>query len=249
MCGSYKVTFELRPQDAMWSYARYEFIISGDLVITTSSLPEGTVGEKYSKRIKANFPDAEFGFYYNPSGPNDYEKLNLTLSSDGKLSGTPNKAGSYSFFINCCSDLAGMETQKKFTLVIKSASTPTAEPTVEPTIGPDGDLEYLLWDYAADFNITARIGQPVEIEIFSYTNDDVSMFVPDVTLPAGMTLLADIGSCRLVGTAMEEGSYRFQLNLIINGTPYTLKFLLTIVDPSFDGFPSGVPLVPFTTAP
>lgn len=118
---------------------------AGDMppAITLKSLPTANVGEAYYVRIDCGDLDAEFCEYYNPGKANELSKTGLTLAKNGVLSGTPKKAGSYTFTI-CAANEQG-EDYATYTLIVKEAAenppeetepeatTPTEAPTETPT--------------------------------------------------------------------------------------------------------------------
>jgi len=109
---------------------------SGDMPpsITMDSLPTAYVGEEYYVRIYCGDLDAEFWEYYNPGKPNDLSKTGLTIMKNGVLTGTPTKAGSYTFTI--CAGNDNGEDYATYTLVVKepAETTPTiTEPTEDIT--------------------------------------------------------------------------------------------------------------------
>lgn len=111
----------------------------GDMppAITLKSLPTAYVGEEYYVRIDCGDLDAEFWEYYNPGKPNDLSKTGLTLAKNGVLSGTPKKAGSYTFTI--CAGNDNGEDYATYTLVVKEATE--NDPTVtEPVDTTDPEI-------------------------------------------------------------------------------------------------------------
>ncbi len=104
--------------------------------ITTGSLPDATAGEYYSVTLKATGDNVEFFEYYNPGKANDLSKTGLTLSTGGKLSGTPTKAGSYTFTVCAAND--GGEDYASFTLTVAEAPQ---EPEQTHAPVPTGDTE------------------------------------------------------------------------------------------------------------
>ena len=97
--------------------------------IQTKTLPDAVVGTQYSFQLKCSDPDAKFSPYYNPGASNDLKDGSwLSLGADGRLTGTPNKAGTYSFSV--CAMGAGGEDYAVYTLNVVDA--PDAE-TTAPT--------------------------------------------------------------------------------------------------------------------
>ena len=114
----------------------------GDMppAITLKSLPTACVGEEYYVRIDCGDLDAEFCEYYNPGKANDLSKTGLTLAENGALSGTPKKAGSYTFTI-CAANEQG-EDYATYTLIVKEAAeNPPEETEPETTTDPETPTE------------------------------------------------------------------------------------------------------------
>lgn len=105
--------------------------------ITLKSLPTAYVGEEYYVRIYCGDLDAEFWEYFNPGKPNDLSKTGLTIMENGVLTGTPTKAGSYTFTI--CAGNDNGEDYATYTLVVKEATE--NDPTVaEPVDTTDPEI-------------------------------------------------------------------------------------------------------------
>ena len=115
---------------------------AGDMppAITLKSLPTAYVGEEYYVRIDCGDLDAEFCEYYNPGKANELSKTGLTLAKNGVLSGTPKKAGSYTFTI-CAANEQG-EDYATYTLIVKEAAeNPPEETEPETTTDPETPTE------------------------------------------------------------------------------------------------------------
>ena len=106
--------------------------------IQTKTLPDAVVGAQYSFQLKCSDPDAKFSPYYNPGASNDLKDGSwLSLGADGRLTGTPNKAGTYSFSV--CAAGAGGEDYATYTLTVVESGSPentehaAGTQTTEPT--------------------------------------------------------------------------------------------------------------------
>ena len=112
---------------------------AGDMppAITLKSLPTAYVGEEYYVRIDCGDLDAEFYEYYNPGKANELSKTGLTLAKNGVLSGTPKKAGSYTFTI-CAANEQG-EDYATYTLVVKE-ETENDSTVTEPVDTTDPEI-------------------------------------------------------------------------------------------------------------
>jgi hypothetical protein len=84
------------------------------LAISTSSLPDATVGKTYSTTVKAKGGTTPYTWKF-ASGS---KPPGLSFSSAGKWSGKPTKAGTYSFKLQV-TDKPGTKVTKSLKLVVK----------------------------------------------------------------------------------------------------------------------------------
>ena len=98
--------------------------------ITTDSLPQAVAGSPYSVQISCTDPGAEFSIAYNAGGGNDFAATGLSLSRDGWLTGTPAKAGSYTFCV--CALGSSNEAYQVYTLEVKPAPVATTPAATTP---------------------------------------------------------------------------------------------------------------------
>ncbi len=99
-----------------WFFARY---MKPD--IETNSLPNGTVGKSYKAGLEA---DSDFVVKWTFSSKDDSLPPGLSLDEKGKITGTPTKAGTYSFSLdaeNILVDALGLSS-KKYTITIAEAA-------------------------------------------------------------------------------------------------------------------------------
>jgi hypothetical protein len=99
--------------------------------ILTEELPAAFVGVAYSFKLECSDGDAEFSEYYNPGKANDLGKTGLILTQHGELEGTPEKEGSYTFWIQAIGE--GGEDYKAYTLTVKAADQQPTENTGDAT--------------------------------------------------------------------------------------------------------------------
>lgn len=99
--------------------------------ILTEELPAAFVGVAYSFKLECSDGDAEFSEYYNPGKDNDLGKTGLVLTQHGELEGTPEKEGSYTFWIQAIGE--GGEDYKAYTLTVKAADQQPTDPAEQPT--------------------------------------------------------------------------------------------------------------------
>lgn len=119
---------------------------AGDMppAITLKSLPTAYVGEAYSVKIDCGDPNADFWEYYNPGKANDLGKTGLIITDRGVLTGTPTKAGSFTFTI--CAGNDNGEDYATYTLIVKEKSEkdPTEtepEEITDPATPPDATAD------------------------------------------------------------------------------------------------------------
>ena len=120
-------------------YAHWENATAAP-TITTTSLPNGTVGEAYSQQLQASGGSGELSWEITSVTPPHF-----SLSSGGVLSGTPDSVGEYTFTVKVTDALNRSDT-KNLTITIDPAAvtyTVTFNPngtgaTVNPTSGTTG---------------------------------------------------------------------------------------------------------------
>jgi hypothetical protein len=116
--GTFAMTVVASGVGGQASYT-YEITIGGEMQVVkimTESLPNAVVGKAYSTKLECSDKSATFGIYYNPGKSNEFEATGLKLAEDGTISGTPTKAGTYTF----CVGAYGMseDSYKEFTLTV-----------------------------------------------------------------------------------------------------------------------------------
>ena len=90
--------------------------------ITTTELQDAIAGTAYSAMIECTDKNAEISLYFNPGKSNEFELTGLKLASDGTLSGTPEKAGTYVFTVQA--DGESGTDYKELSLTVKDSSDP-----------------------------------------------------------------------------------------------------------------------------
>lgn len=132
--GHWHVTVAVFRNDVIIGDGGFDFDVTAKSTvvpeITTKTLPEATVGQPYSVKLSCTDPDAAFGEYYNPGKANDLGKTGLILTQHGELEGTPEKEGSYTFWIQAVGE--GGEDYKAYTLTVKAADPQPTESTEQP---------------------------------------------------------------------------------------------------------------------
>ncbi len=155
------------------------------IAITTQSLPDGIMGEPYSKTIEASggVPPYTWSVESNdlPSG--------LSLDgSTGEISGTPDAEAVYTFTIGVA-DAADKHTSKQFSITTKEPLSITTQSL------PDGIIE-------ASYSKTLEASGGVPPYTWSVESDD---------LPSGLTL--DDSTGKISGTPDAEAVYTFTIGV------------------------------------
>ncbi|MDR1724113.1 MAG: putative Ig domain-containing protein [Tannerella sp.] len=130
-------------------------------IITTSSLPSGSIGSSYSTTLTASGDAPVTWSLASGSLP-----AGLTLSGSGTISGTPSAVGTSTFTVKAVNS-AGNDT-KSLSIVI--SATPTA-PTITTAILPDGS-----------------IGTAYTATLAASGDAPVTWSIASGSLPAGLTL-------------------------------------------------------------
>ncbi|MBO4879113.1 MAG: hypothetical protein J5544_02515 [Clostridia bacterium] len=148
--GVYRAQFLLEPWQngapAETSNVYVEFDVSGgapELVIMTTSLPNGVAGEHYNFRIQTNYPQNAVTFteYYMQGHTTIMlSDVGLELRTDGTITGTPTRETYFSVYFSVHADgapngdvIAGLRLK----INANPNQTPTPQPTDTPTPDPD----------------------------------------------------------------------------------------------------------------
>ncbi len=149
-------------------------------VITTATLPSGTVGVAYSQTLAATGGTAPYSWAVTAGGlPGG-----LSLSTSGVISGTPSAAGTFSFTVTL-TDADGVTATKALTLTVISGLTITT-----PSPLPTGEVNVVYSETLAASGGVAPY----------------SWIVTAGALPPGLTLLS---AGAIIGTPSTAGTYSF----------------------------------------
>lgn len=119
----------------------------GPVAVSTSSLPNGTVGAPYSTTLTATGGSGTYGWSVSagtlPAG--------LSLSSAGVLSGTPTTAGTSTFSVTASDTAPGAtgSSAKEFTLTVNASLLPGAFAKSSPKNGATGAKTALSLSWGA----------------------------------------------------------------------------------------------------
>jgi len=114
--GSFSFTVQVTDSAGKKVDKGLRIVIATPLTIATSSLPSGRVGAVYEATVKATGGSPPYSW----SRISGIKPPGLTFSTSGVWSGTPTKAGSFSFTVQV-TDSAGQKTGKVLRIVVASA--------------------------------------------------------------------------------------------------------------------------------
>ena len=149
LAGSYAFTVQAT---SGYSSTVKTFTLDIALVISTSTLPNGTTGERYSHVLEAKGAAANTLTWsisadrVIPSSSQDVMPYGLTLAPDGVISGTPLQAGTFTFTVYVSGD-NGLKADKMVRITIDS---PSAVPITTVSL-PNGKVSQ---DYHAELATT-----------------------------------------------------------------------------------------------
>jgi subtilisin family serine protease len=191
--------------------------------ITTTSLPEGTVGVPYSQTLQVTAGTPPYAWSLDP-GP---LPGGLTLdSSTGTISGTPTSAGSYPFTAKVTDNATQTDTQA---LSIVVAPAPVPPPTITTTSLPGGTVGVAYNQTLAATDGTVPYSWSVSVG----------------SLPGGLALDASTGA--ITGTPTSAGTFSFTARVTDAGTPPQSddQDLSIVIDPA----PVPPPAITTTSLP
>jgi uncharacterized protein (TIGR03437 family) len=233
------------------------------LSITTSSLPEGTVGQTYSAALAATggSPPYTFGV-----APGSALPPGLNLSSTGGISGVPTAAGQYTTVFQVFDRLQGSATRSlpiviraPAALSITTASLPggTVGATYEAALAASGGTPPYRWSLASGslppgLSLTTGgqiSGTPSAAGTFGFTVRVQDAANGNATRGLSITMAAAGGPLLVLTESLPGGvlGQQYAERLIAGGgvTPYAWTVVSGVLPPGLtlqpDGLVSGVP--------
>ena len=178
------------------------------IVVTPSTLPPASVGQAYDQTLAASGA----GDRYSYTVVTGALPAGVTLTSDGRLAGTPTAGGSFAFTLRA-TNAAGFTGERAYTLTVATATV-----TLAPASLPAGAS-----GMAYSETLSATGG-----------NAPYSYAVTAGALPTGVTLSS---SGALAGTPTQSGSFTFSITATDSSTgsgPYsaTRSYTLVIAAPA-----------------
>jgi hypothetical protein len=206
---------------------------SGQISITTSSLPGGTVGKSYSFSFSAAGGSQPYTWFSSTTPP-----AGLTFLSNGNLSGTPLAAGTFPLTITVV-DARQSFASGSFVLSVGSSSSPA-----KPVITSSSTLTAGAVGQAYSLALAASGGTP-----------PYQWALAQGALPNGLALAA---TGTISGTPTTSGSFSFQIGVLDSAQQSAVgSFTLTInaapltiitVAPLFPGTVGVLYAQPFSAA-
>jgi hypothetical protein len=200
-------SFNIQVGDSAGNKASAGFTITispanSTVTITTTSLPNGTVGAAYVATLQATGGTTP----YTWSVTSGQLPAGLTLAASGSMTGTPTTAGNSTFTIQVV-DNAGSKASAGFTITINAASGTV---TITTTSLPNGTV-------GAAYSATLQATGGTTPYTWSVTSGQ---------LPAGLTLAA---SGSITGTPTTAGNSTFTIQVVDNaGSKASANFTITI---------------------
>ncbi|HSF69522.1 MAG TPA: Ig domain-containing protein, partial [Nitrospira sp.] len=161
------------------------------LTITTTSLPDGTVGQAYSRPVQAT--GGTGAFTWTISAGSLPQNLNLNPST-GVISGTPTAAGTSSFTVRV-RDAGGQSDTQALSITINTTPPPPNPPNITTTSLPAGTVD-------------ERYNQPVEA---TGGSGALTWSIVAGTLPANLELNQRNGAISGTPTAAGTSSFTVQV--------------------------------------
>lgn len=170
---------------------------------TEVSLPDAEVGIPYTFQLTATEGCLPYHFYYKAGSV-----PGLVVTDDGKLTGTPTAAGTFTFWVEVDDSVtcAGVPSQGQFTLVV----APHIEITATTLPG-------------------AKIGVPYKAPVTATGGGTLEWSVTEGTLPPGLSLNRIDGT--ISGTPSTVGSFPFTVKVKDDKRKATQSYTLAVAAP------------------
>lgn len=193
------------------------------LVVTTTTLPSGTLSTPYSQQLAATGGVSPYSWIVAsgtlPAG--------LSLSTAGMISGTPTASGVFSFSVQASDAESPVQTAKQgLSVTINTTSSGLSITTSSP-----------LSDATLDSDYTTMVTATGGVTPYTWS------LATGLSLPAGLTLTSGSPSATISGTPTATGTFEFTLDVKDSASnTASATFLLTVTGSSTLNCPTTVNL-------
>ena len=178
-------------------------------IITTDSLPNGTVGTPYTVNLEATGDSIEWIATGLPAG--------LTLDANGTINGTPTANGR--FPVNVIAKNSAGEASKEYKLTIEPATVPVTGVTLDQT-----ELS-LIVDGTAKLDATVEPDTATDKTVtWSSDNDDVA------TVDADGNVKAVAPGTATITVTTQDGSHTATCTVTVTAKTYTVSVTPSSID-------------------
>lgn len=195
-------------------------------VITTTSLPAGTVGQPYSATLAATGGTTPYTWSL-PSGqlPNG-----LSLSAQGTISGTPTQAGTASFTVQV-TDANGLSQTASLSISIGTPAVvggggggggaPAPSPSPAPTPSPSGPVSQSIGQSGGSMTATSSNGTQIAVSVpAGAVNQTTNVTVnPLTSLPSSVSSISVLQAVDLSATPSASFAQPVTVTLTFTASP------------------------------
>jgi len=123
--GSYSFVVKVTDSASNTATATFTLTVESTLTIATSSLPSAAIGNAYSQTLAATGGSGGYSWSVSSSDPNSLSTYNLSLASNGQITGNPSSMGTASFTA-VVTDSAGHTASQALSIVVSNMAINTA---------------------------------------------------------------------------------------------------------------------------
>ena len=169
--GTAIITVTATDSGSLTGTATYTLTINAPTItVAPATLPNGVTGTAYSQTITASGGAANYSFAVTAGSlPN-----NLTLASNGTLTGTPTVAGTFNFTITA-TDANGFTGSQAYSVTINSAPAFTSANSTAFTVGTAGSFTVTTSGSPTPTTITSSGALPSGVTFFNNSNGTATL--------------------------------------------------------------------------